>query len=111
MNKHKTRWLKIGNKSKRIDIDMLSLIEQLNKLGLKTSSCCHGDVIHKRNSGDFAYVTIDFVDNQYFEFDFERNQLCIRWNRSDKKYLQSESYVQVDGWVHKISDLLKGLKR
>jgi len=104
---HPTQLIKIDGKSIAVDCEMAGLIRQLNKLGLKTTACCEGDKIHRYSQSNFAYVSIQLDENQHFEYDLEQNQITIRWNRSQRKYLPTDSFVHKDGWVYQIPEVIK----
>lgn len=94
-----------------IDKEMVGLIRQLNKLGLKTSACCEGDKIHRYSQKDFAYVTIKFGDNQNFEYSLDDNTITLRWNRSQKKYINNDHHIEHEGWLHHIPEIIGNEER
>jgi len=71
---HEIEIITINDKPVEIDKKLVKVIEELNKVGLKTRHCCEGN---NTSSGIKAYVSIEASPGVIFEF--KENRLIIRW--------------------------------
>lgn len=88
---HPTVPIRINEKGAFIDKEMVPVIRELNKIGLKTAHCCQGSKTVKHHYGRYkdlrgnliqdAYISFKIDDHTHFEFDEDTGHLIIRWRR------------------------------
>ncbi len=74
MNSHDSEIIKIGNKEVEIDKELVPLIMELNKVGLKTRNCCIGG----NNFDELGRAYISF-DSKNLWVDEGSGFITIRW--------------------------------
>lgn len=80
---HDTDVIDINNKEIEIDKEMVNLIKELNRLGLKTMWCCQGDTKRRKNGiMERAYISID---NSNINLEFEKDKIILRWKRGQNE--------------------------
>ncbi len=101
---HETTILEIDGKKTEVDDDLVSLILELNRLGLKTTNSCQGGGERKKPR---AYISIQLDRDACFEFRPESNVLTIRWNRPDYKgkFMPVESFLHTKTGIKRISEI------
>lgn len=76
-NGHPSEFIDINGKQVEIDKDLTPLIRELNKIGIKTQSCCQGD------RSEYASITFD-VEESMLVVEVEarpdkKTKFTIRW--------------------------------
>jgi len=89
----------INGKKKDIDKEMIPLIQELNRLGLKTTNCCQGDKNHN------AYVSIQLDEKSRFCYYIEKNVLSIRWDRGGIDHMPTEPFIIAENEVIRVSEI------
>lgn len=102
MLNHKTKPVVVDGEQVKVDEELVLLISELNRLGLKTANCCQGGT----EEIPFAYVSV-CLDDGYFCYDPETRILTFRWNRTDMKFLPTCPYIHVKEGIMRLDELMK----
>ena len=82
---HKTKTIKIGRKKIKVDEKLTDVIYHLNKVGLKTLSCCQKDI-----EGD-SYILLDYSKIRLVSvINTPYPVLLIKWRKINKKPVASD---------------------
>ena len=99
---HAKKIIVVDGKPVEVDEEIVLLITELNRLGLKTANCCQGGTpIHP-----FAYISV-CLDDGYFCYDIETKILTFRWNRTAQKFLPTCPFLHMKGGIRRIDELLE----
>ena len=80
----------IGNETFEADVEMIPLLKELNRLGLRTTQHCIG---HEGEGDESAYLSIAIQPDMDIGIRYdERPRLVIRWNRHNKFAQGRSSY-------------------
>lgn len=101
MQDHRKKRIVVNGERVEVDEELMLLISELNRLGLKTANCCQGGT----EDIPFAYVSV-CLDDGYFCYDPLTRILTFRWNRTDQKFLPTCPYIHVKGGIKRIDELI-----
>ena len=80
----------MGNETFEADVEMISLLHELNNVGLRTTQHCIG---HDGEGDEMAYLSIAIQPDMDIGIRYDdRPRLIIRWNRSASHNMQSASH-------------------
>ena len=89
---HSNKLININGDDISIDTELVTLIKELNKVGLKTTQCCKGGKNTIRDDPELDYPAyIGFEINEHMTIEFKpigaygKQNLVIRWKMKDKK--------------------------
>lgn len=102
MQDHRKKRIAVNGELVEVDEELVLLISELNRLGLKTANCCQGGT----EAIPFAYVSL-CLDDGYFCYDPETKILTFRWNRTTQKFLPTCPYIHVKGGIKRIDELIE----
>jgi len=112
---HDSIIIDVSGKKVEIDRKVAPLIQELNRIGLKTEHSCQGG--DQRYDRGRAYVSIKLGAESEFHYHIEEKILTIRWNFPEHqgKSLPMEStdvsYIDTDFGNWKLSEILSILER
>ena len=103
--------IEVNGKKREVDRKVAPLIQELNKLGLRTRHSCQGG--HSKNGGGRAYVSIQLDEESNFHYHIEEKILTIRWNLPEQKekFMPVEPFIVTNFGVYKFSEILPRLER
>lgn len=86
--KHKKKVISIDGCGIPIDMKLVPLIKELNKVGLKTCHCCEGHPQIEDATG-LAYISID-NSNLGIDVELSNNRIILRWRIHNIGWVKDE---------------------